>query len=173
MVLTRGNQPIAALALSSIIFLGPFTLSGQASEVSPVLPNAQVTPGAINPAVTQSNIGQTICVLGYTKTIRPPVSYTTALKKSQLRTLPYSSYGSTDTKLFEEDHLISLELGGSPSDPKNLWPEPYASSTGAKVKDRLENALHALVCNGSVPLKTAQKAIATNWYSAYLKYVLK
>ena len=111
-VITRGNQPIAALALSSIIFLGPFTLSGQASEVSPVLPNAQVTPGAINPAVTQSNIGQTICVLGYTKTIRPPVSYTTALKKSQLRTLPYSSYGSTDTKLFEEDHLIPLELGG-------------------------------------------------------------
>jgi len=23
---------------------------------------------------------------------------------------------------YEEDHLISLELGGNPRDPKNLWP---------------------------------------------------
>jgi len=171
MVLTRGNQPIAALALSSIIFLGPFTLSGQASEVSPVLPNAQVTPGAINPAVTQSNIGQTICVLGYTKTIRPPVSYTTALKKSQLRTFPYSSYGSTDTKLFEEDHLIPLELGGNPTSPKNLWPEPWSGTSGARLKDALENKLYLLVCSHTLTLKVAQKAIATNWYLAYQTYV--
>ena len=171
MVLTRGNQPIAALALSSIIFLGPFTLSGQASEVSPVLPNAQVTPGAINPAVTQSNIGQTICVLGYTKTIRPPVSYTTALKKSQLRTFPYSSYGSTETKLFEEDHLIPLELGGHPTSPKNLWPEPWSGTSGASLKDVLENKLHLLVCSHTLTLKVAQKAIATNWYLAYQTYV--
>jgi hypothetical protein len=74
---------------------------------------------------------------------------------------------------FEEDHLIPLELGGHPTDPKNLWPEPYASNTGARVKDKLENALYELVCNGSVTLKTAQKAMATNWYTAYLKYVLR
>jgi hypothetical protein len=171
MVLTRGNQPIAALALSSIIFLGPFTLSGHASEVSPVLPNSQVTPGSINPAVTQGNIGQTICVLGYTKTIRPPVSYTTALKKTQLRTIPYSSYGSTDTKLFEEDHLIPLELGGHPTSPKNLWPEPWGGTTGASLKDQLENKLHLLVCSHSLSLKVAQRAIATNWYLAYQTYV--
>jgi hypothetical protein len=85
--------------------------------------------------------------------------------------LPYSAFNDLKTKDFEEDHLISLELGGSPTDPKNLWPEPYASSTGAMVKDRLESALHVLVCNGSLTLKTAQKAIATNWYTAYLKYV--
>jgi hypothetical protein len=171
MVLTRGNQPIAALALCSIIFLGPFTLSGQASEVSPVLPNSQVTPGSINPAVTQGNIGQTICVLGYTKTIRPPVSYTTALKKTQLRTIPYSSYGSTDTKLFEEDHLIPLELGGHPTSQKNLWPEPWSGTSGARLKDVLENKLHLLVCSHTLTLKVAQKAIAANWYLAYQTYV--
>jgi len=33
--------------------------------------------------------------------------------------------------------------------------------------------LHALVCSGLLPLKTAQKAIATNWYSAYQRYVLR
>jgi len=144
-----------------------------ANADAPVLPNSIATPGAINPSITQANIHSTICVSGYTKTIRPPASYTTQLKIKQLSTLPYSAFKDINTKDFEEDHLISLELGGSPTDPKNLWPEPYASSSGARVKDRLENALHALVCSGSIPLKTAQKAIATNWYSAYLKYVLR
>ena len=170
-MITRGSRPIAVLALSSLIFFGPFAPWGQASEVSPVLPNSQVTPGAINPAVTQNNIGETICVLGYTKTIRPPSSYTTALKKSQLRTLPYSSYGSTDTKLFEEDHLIPLELGGNPTSPKNLWPEPWSGTSGARLKDALENKLHLLVCSHTLTLKVAQRAIATNWYLAYQTYV--
>ena len=170
-MITRGSRPIAVLALSSLIFLDPFALSGQASELAPVLPNAQVTPGTINPAVTQANIGETICVLGYTKTIRPPSSYTTALKKSQLRTLPYSSYGSTDTKLFEEDHLIPLELGGNPTSPKNLWPEPWSGASSARLKDQLENKLHLLVCSHALTLKVAQRAIATNWYVAYQNYV--
>ncbi len=143
----------------------------QANAVGPVLPNAKVTPGAINPSVTQSNIGSTICVLGFTKTIRPPVSYTTGLKKSQLRTLPYSGYGSTDTKLFEEDHLIPLELGGHPTDPKNLWPEPWSAPYGARLKDSLENKLHLLVCSHQITLRVAQKAIATDWYLAYKRYV--
>ena len=143
----------------------------QANAVGPVLPNAKVTPGAINPSVTQSNIGSTICVIGFAKTIRPPSSYTTGLKKSQLRTLPYSGYGSTDTKLFEEDHLIPLELGGHPTDPKNLWPEPWSAPYGARLKDSLENKLHLLVCSHQITLRVAQKAIATDWYLAYKRYV--
>ena len=131
----------------------------QANSIGPVLPNSSATPGATNSAVTQANIQSTICISGYTKTIRPPASYTTALKIRQLSTLPYSAFNDLNTRDFEEDHLISLELGGNPTDPKNLWPEPYASTTGARVKDRLENALHVLVCNGSLTLKTAQWAL--------------
>jgi hypothetical protein len=158
--------------LAALITVTPFTRI-EAHALGPVLPNSSVTPGATNPAVTQTNIHSTICVSGYSKTIRPHPSYTTDLKIQQLSTPPYSEYRDRKTADFEEDHLISLELGGSPTDPKNLWPEPFASSTGARVKDRLENALHALVCNGSLPLRTAQRAIASNWYAAYLKYVLK
>ena len=150
-----------------------FLSSESGNTAGPVLPNSRVTPGALNPSVTQANIHSTICVRGYTKTIRPPSSYTTALKIQQLSTLPYSAFKDLNTRDFEEDHLISLELGGSPTDPKNLWPEPYASTAGARTKDKLENALHALVCNGSLTLQTAQKAISTNWYSAYLRYVLR
>jgi hypothetical protein len=137
------------------------------------LPNSAATPGSLNSAVTQSNIQSTICVRGFTKTIRPPASYTTRLKITQLSSLPYSSYGSTNTSLFEEDHLIPLELGGNPTDSKNLWPEPRFGSTTAAMKDKLENALHVLVCNGSLKLSSAQKAIATNWYVAYTNYVLR
>ena len=136
----------------------------------PVLPIAKVTPGAINPNVNQSNIYSTICVSGFTKTIRPPSSYTHDLKVSQLSGT-YSRYHDTNTRNFEEDHLISLEVGGAPYDVRNLWPEPYKNTTGARTKDRLENRLHQLVCSGQLKLRTAQRAIATNWWAAYLKYV--
>ncbi len=41
------------------------------------------------------------------------------------------------------------------------------------MKDVLERRLHNLVCNGKVDLKTAQHEIATDWISAYQKYVAK
>jgi hypothetical protein len=136
---------------------------------------ASQTPGATNPAVTQATIGNTICVSGWTATIRPPSSYTTALKRTQI-----VAYGYTDTNLaaYEEDHLISLEIGGAPKDPANLWPEPYTVSlpdgtpVGARVKDQLENKLKSLVCSRSITLATAQRLIATDWISAWRTYVV-
>src|SRR5689334_25445356 len=44
-----------------------------------------LTPGVLNPAVVQSNIASTICRHGWTKTIRPPVAYTNALKAKGIR----------------------------------------------------------------------------------------
>jgi len=38
---------------------------------------------------------------------------------------------SDNPACYEEDHLISLENGGDPKDPKNLWPEPYNTKVGA------------------------------------------
>lgn len=57
------------------------------------LPDPKCTPGAINPAVTQDNIKNTICVPGFTRTVRPPVSYTTPLKIKLMH-----SYGFTDSR---------------------------------------------------------------------------
>jgi hypothetical protein len=143
--------------------------SGVNPADAPFLPNPAWQPGAIDPSVTQDNIQSTICVSGYTSTIRPPASYTDKLKKEQIQ-----QYGYSDTKLadYEEDHLISLELGGNPTDPKNLWPEPRDTTPyNSHVKDTLENTLHKLVCEGKVPLATAQQAIATDWVAAYHQYV--
>jgi Protein of unknown function (DUF3761) len=135
-----------------------------------VLPNSARTPGSINTAVTQASIGRTICVSGWTSTVRPSSSVTTSLKVAQLAS-GYTYKGDTATADYEEDHLISLELGGAPSAEANLWPEPYNSPEGARVKDVVENKLHTLVCGGAITLATAQRAIATNWWVAYQRYV--
>lgn len=135
-----------------------------------VLPNATLTPGAVNPDINQNNISQTICNKNWsTKSIRPPSSYTTALKTKQIK-----QYGYQDNTLghFEEDHLISLEIGGDPKDPRNLWPEEYTNSfggrnLGAKEKDSVENFLHKEVCEGKITLAEAQKEVSINWVSTY------
>ncbi len=132
------------------------------------LPDPKLTPGAINPEVTQENINDTICVRGWTKTIRPKVSYTNKLKLQQMAELGLLG----DPHDYEEDHLISLELGGHPTDPHNLWPEPWTGDLGARRKDVLENRLKSLVCKNIIPLREAQTAIAADWVLAYKKYVL-
>jgi len=118
-----------------------------------------------NPDVTRSTIDTTICVSGWTATVRPPTSYTTPLKIQQI-----AEYGYTDasTSSYEEDHLIPLELGGSPADAKNLWPEPHAGATGetAYGKDGVENKLKAMVCAGTADLVPAQEALVHDWRTA-------
>jgi hypothetical protein len=121
-----------------------------------VLPDPACTPGATNPGVTQANIDSTICTSGWTSTVRPPESYTEPLKRSQM-----DAYGdSAPISSYEEDHLIPLELGGSPASPKNLWPERGASPN---PKDAVEDAANHAVCDGHMTLAAAQQAIATNW----------
>lgn len=141
--------------------------------IDKALPNPQLTPGALNPAVNQYNIDQTICRRGgYTKSIRPNVNYTEKLKREGIRQYGYTDYRLRD---YEEDHLISLELGGSPDSPKNLWPEPHhvVGNWGSYTKDKLENKLHTLVCHHEISLQQAQYMIATNWIEAYKKYIGK
>lgn len=124
-----------------------------------------MTPGVVNPAVTQATIAVTICVPGWTATIRPPSSFTTALKKQQLA----ASHLKGTTKDYEEDHFISLELGGHPTSAKNLWPEPYRPTPGARQKDRVENFLHDAVCHGDLTLTRAQDLIKNDWYAVFLQ----
>jgi hypothetical protein len=131
------------------------------------LPDPVAHPGAINPDVTQATINQTICVSGWTKTIRPTVSYTNKLKKQQMVELGLTGNPSD----YEEDHIISLELGGHPKDPKNLWPELWNGDWGAHKKDVIETRLKTMVCKGQITLAEAQHAIATDWIGAYQKYV--
>jgi len=128
------------------------------------LPDSRCTPGTLNPDVSQATIATTICVPGYSTSIRPPSSFTSSLKRAQM-----ASWGITgSTSETEEDHLVPLSLGGAPSDSKNLWPE---AGSIPNAKDRLEYRLYRMVCDGQVPLVTAQEAIATNWIAAYQRWI--
>ncbi len=144
--------------------------SGPNADRLPGEPDPTLTPGALNPAVTQATIGSTICVSGWTATIRPPTSYTTGLKIEQIAQY---GYANTSTSAYEEDHLISLELGGAPTDVRNLWPEPYTislpdgRSTGAHTKDGFETKLKNEVCSGAVTLAAAQAEIGDHWVHAF------
>ncbi len=129
------------------------------------LPDPKCTSGATNPDVTQATILSTICVSGYTATIRPPESYTYPLKVQSIH-----DYGYNDTNLsdYEEDHLIPLEVGGSPTSVSNLWAQPRYGTYTAADKDSFENYLHAEVCGGNITLAEAQHEIATDWVKFWI-----
>lgn len=130
------------------------------------LPDPSCTPGDRDPRVTPDNLSSTICRSGYTATVRPPESVTEPIKVERI-----AAYGITaPLSGYELDHLIPLELGGAIT-RANLWPEPWAEPRGAHRKDDLENALRRAVCGGSLPLATAQSAIAGDWETAYRTYV--
>ena len=147
----------------------PASSSAPPADRLPGEPDPALTPGALNPAVTQATIHSTICVSGWTATIRPDTSFTNNLKVKQIQ-----QYGYTDTKTasYEEDHLISLQLGGAPADARNLWPEPYAITladgrpTGARTKDAFETKLKTAVCAGKMTLAEAQSEIGDHWVHA-------
>jgi hypothetical protein len=97
--------------------------------------------------------------------VRPPSSYTTKLKKEQMK--EYGYYAGKKSASYEEDHLISLELGGAPRSAKHLWPEAYKPKPGARQKDTVENYLHRQVCDGNIKLAVAQRREARNWVKIY------
>ena len=129
------------------------------------LPDKVLTPGEVT-----STDARMVCWRGYATHVRPRGK---AWKR--LRELAYARYGIKHGMrsiidasghrhaAYQIDHLIPLELGGAPADIRNLWPQPIAT---AHRKDRVEDALHAMVCEGSVSLASAQRAIAQDWETA-------
>jgi hypothetical protein len=144
------------------------------------LPDRKLSPGAVQPGYTIADI----CphVNPALEDLRPSTS-----EKDRV----YAAYGITHhvTGQYEIDHIVPIELlgeaGASLSDPtRNLYPELNDTPDPAAIarehldpafvhnsKDILEDVLHRDVCDGQVPLATAQHAIATDWRTAYVRYV--
>jgi hypothetical protein len=141
---------LVVLVAAVAVFLVVHVLRRGPSEPVFYAARPAVTPGALNPDVSQATIRATICSRGWTRTVRPPTSYTSALKLAQMRRYGFAG-GPVD---YQEDHFISLELGGAPTDPKNLWPErrPRADHV-----DTIENELNAKVCSGEISLAEGQR----------------
>jgi cytochrome c-type biogenesis protein CcmH/NrfF len=119
---------------------------------------------ALNPDVTPETIAQTICVPGYTATVRPGSSYVTGIKDKIGRDagLPSDVAGAMIL-----DHIVPLALGGHPRQPSNLQLQDVGES---RRKDRIEVKLQCLVCSGQVPLGEARAAIAMDWQAAYHQF---
>lgn len=135
---------------------------------APNLAQPAYPPGALNPDVTQETIQRTICVKGWTPTVRPSPLYTNGVKKKLLREqgIPVTEIGN-----YELDHYIPLTLGGHPRDSRNLWLQPWEGPRGARAKDRLERVLNHLVCRGELTLDRAREDIGRDWVRAYDRYV--
>src|SRR5438445_12387100 len=66
---------------------------------------------ALNPNVVQSTINETICKKGYTKLVRPAISFTKGVKQKLMRAEGIASERANE---FELDHIVPLTLGGHP-----------------------------------------------------------
>jgi len=123
------------------------------------LPDVRCTPGAVRAGVSLA----TICAYSYTRSVRPPERYTEALKITQIR--EYHLPGRVSD--YEEDHLIALSIGGAPTSPANLWPEPRNGPNNAEQKDRLETWAARMACAQRIPLQRLQGEMAGNWLGLY------
>ena len=151
--------------LTAVIVVG---VGGYAFAQSNALPDRRYTPGAIDQRVTQDNIHNTVCIKGYTDQVRPDKQYTNRLKRQQLRQF---AYADQNPKNYEQDHLIPLNIGGNPTDTRNLWPQPRVGEWSADKKDDLEFVIYKMVCHGEISLQQAQSMMATDWIQAYKELV--
>ena len=126
------------------------------------IPCVQTSHGciALNPDVTEATIEQTICVSGYTKSVRPGTTYTNGIKAKLLRE---AGEGSSRMAAYELDHLIPLAVGGHPRKLSNFMLQPWDGDNSATEKDRLEVRLQHRVCRHEMDLAAAQHCIAENW----------
>lgn len=114
-------------------------------------------PLPVNPDVTPENIESTICVKGWSKSVRPPQIYTDRVKHHLMREagLPMESIGD-----YILDHRINIAIGGSPTALANLTLQLRDESF---EKDRAENRAHSLVCAHRLDLRDAQKIMWADW----------
>lgn len=124
--------------------------------------------GALNADVSQTSIQQTICVPGWTASVRPSTSYTNGVK---LKLMREQGVAPSVAFRYELDHYVPLALGSHPRDPRNLWLQPWVGEWGARTKDRLEVKMKTLVCSDRLTLESAQEAVRVNWRIAYRLYV--
>jgi hypothetical protein len=156
----------ALLGLAAVVGFPPALAD---SSGSAALATLQAVPQEVlNPDVRQDTIRQTVCVSGYTASVRPSTTYTNGVKLKLMREQGLPASAAPE---FELDHRIPLALGGHSRSLQNLMLQRWDGADGAKAKDRLERRLQRLVCAQKLPLDDARRAIYGNWQSAYLAYV--
>jgi hypothetical protein len=89
------------------------------------------------------------------------------------QTLVYNAYGYSNLVQQHKyiiTYLVPQELGGAP-DTANMWPAAIRG-TGYYQEIATNSALRTLVCRREISLTDAQHLLETDWYSAWLRYVV-
>jgi len=150
----------AVLAIAAAVAISWPSLAERRSGSSvPVsLPEPSLTPGAVATADRSQ-----VCAAPRPKNSAVPPSL--ARKVFEEYGMPYAK-----PQAYEVDYLITPALGGA-DDIRNLWPQSNADAIwNSRVKDALEDRLHALVCGGDLDLDAAQRDLSSDWIAAYKKY---
>ena len=132
-----------------------------------MLPDRLETPGAIDPAIVPRIIASTICDPAYLSARAPTPSWTAAAR----RHLATARHPGEYPEIYAVDQLVPISLGGSATDPRNLWLQSWTGPWSASRKDALEQLLNRMVCSGELPLGRAQQAIAYDWIDTYRRVV--
>jgi hypothetical protein len=150
----------SAGAVCAAVVLAALVIFGSSVNAEGPKPLSGVTPGETRPITIAE-----VCRNSEAEVVGHDISEDTRAKV-------FAAYGIQYPRVnqFEVDYLITPDLGGTRS-IRNLWPQPYSARWNARVKDRLEQRLHQLVCAGKLDLTTAQHDIAVDWIGAYRKYV--
>jgi hypothetical protein len=162
---------LAAVGLVSCASIGPPSATQPTERTTaapPVRSPFKEPPGVFSGDVAQANVATTICVPGWTATVRPSTSYTQALKRTMLIRV---GIDPKDAIVYELDHFVPLAVGGHPRSEDNLWLQRWDGEWNARVKDRLERRLQVMVCSGQITLDSARAAIQADWRDAYRRYV--
>lgn len=114
----------------------------------------------LNPAVSQATITGTVCVAGWTRSIRPLVRTMRIIKAEMLIGI---GVRNENRNRYQLDHQIPLALGGAPVDRRNLALQPVEF---AKENDLVERCLVSAVCDGRLSLDEARIAIWRDWRAA-------
>ena len=150
--------------------LRPVALPPQQTCTTPTsngfpVPDANCTPGAINPTVTIEVLRDPRFTTRCTRDAATPEAEKAATY--EWYNLPRPTANSGETQTCELDHLISLELGGADT-LDNIWPQCGPPGVALpqrffKEKDTVENFLAMQVRAGRMDLSAAQQGIAADW----------
>ena len=151
-----GASPPVSVTLGRTVLISPRTKTSHCKLGAN--PDRACSPGAYSSGLTRA----VLCSSSFHTSAIRNVSESEKFAVEAEYGIKPGHYGSA----LEIDHIVALELGGS-NDIANLYPEKLDAAPGYKVKDRLENKAHALVCAGAMTLRTVQFGIAMNWQALY------
>lgn len=126
-------------------------------------PNRALTPGRVDNKVTK----QILCSPGYLQ------AHSTI--PADVRAKVMKRYNVSPNAQVDIDNLVSVEVGGSFTDVRNLWPQDVcpafsAGKTcfGIQEKNLVEANLYQRICSGQISMADAQDIVRSGkWIQEY------